>query len=316
MKLNYPEYAVEVMAKAYNPTGISLKQFLTVTVVSTGLVVAVFAAGMKTNTQQQASQAADLNTAHQITTTLNTDGTMGPDSPAANFSNSLPMSYKGTLSLGITDPIEKSDKSRGKSGEKGKSDEKKSASKGTDKSEPKSDGEKPNTDLDITSLKIIVSKAEVHLATLCEPGKLSKYPNTENKLVPSPNSNPKGDTTKLTGADKWETINVNEELELDLMDLAKYKLTEVIGITELACGRYTEIRLYVTKATMKLHGSEEEIEVTLPGNKSIVRIVRPFNINPSQQTELVVDFNAPKSVKKVGDTYVLKPVIARFITNK
>ena len=309
------------MARTYNPTGIPLRQFLTVTVVSAGLVLTVFAVGMQTNTKQQASQATDLNTAHEITTTLNADGTMGPDTMAANFSNSLPMSYKGTLSLGITDPIEKPDKTRGKSGEKGKSQEapgygKSEEKKPTPKVTGKPDGEKPTTELDITSLKIVVSKAEVHLATLCQPGKLSKYPNTENKLVPSPNSNPKGDTTKLTGADKWETLNVNEELEIELMDLAKYKLTEVIGLTELACGKYTQIRLYVTKATMKLGESQEEIEVTLPGNKSIVRIVRPFNINPGQQTNLVVDFNAPKSVKKVGDTYVLKPVIARFITNK
>jgi len=302
------------MARTNTTPAITLKSFLAVTVIAIGFVSLLYASRNTTSYKQEAS-IVDLNTGDQITTANNPDGTMGPAAANGNFSNTLPQSYLGTLAVKVIDPVP----GMGNGSMHGKkTGNPHYQSTPTPVSESSESETNPTPGLGFTALYLTFSKVEVHLASLCEPGKLTNYPNKENKLVPSPNSNPHGNPKKVTGADKWETIPpVDSEGygTIDLMQLAATDLSETLGLSQLACGKYTEVRLYVSEATLTLDNGQD-VKVTIPGNKSIVRIVRPFRIDPGQQTEITVDFNAAKSVKKTGDTWVLKPVIARFITTK
>lgn len=269
------------MAKkqSYFPT----KRFLTVAVLATGFMATVYAAGMTTQTQQKASEDIDLNTSDTITQTINSDGTMGPATVQGNYSYSLPENAKGKLAVGLHHE------------------------KGTNNGNEKESNETPT----LTSLVLKVSKIEVHLANICGTGKSYISPNSSGFLVPSPNNRPP--TNKLTGADKWETIEIGEGNEyVDLVSLENGDVINQLGLDSLACGKYTEIRLYVTEATAT-YGEAPEIKLSIPGKANIVRIVRPFEIKPGLTTSLLIDFKAKKSVIKLGNTYLLKPVVGQII---
>ena len=103
---------------------------------------------------------------------------------------------------------------------------------------------------------------------------------------------------------------------------------------ELASGKYTQIRLFVTEASVII---EVELEVEEKSNSEIdkeidveptpidveipsgyqtgIKLIHPFEIIEGETTELTIDFDAEKSIIKTGnEKYELKPVI-KVITN-
>jgi hypothetical protein len=277
-----------------------VKRFMMVALVAVGLVTALYAAGIQTQTKQHASEDVDINTSFSIGQTANPDGTMGPDTWHANFSNSLPANALGKLEVNVAKPAspgagKETPGNKGKNGKGNENGNGKPADAGT-----------------LTSLLLTVTKIEVHLANLCGSGNLTSYPNPSGRLVPSPNNRKPLD--KLTGADKWETLELNEGNQtIDLVNLTESDVAERLGLANLACGKYTEIRLYISSATAS-YNNGPEIVLTIPGRANIVRIVRPFEINAGGTTSLSIEFNPEKSVMKSGGMYLLKPVVARMIT--
>lgn len=135
----------------------------------------------------------------------------------------------------------------------------------------------------VTSLVFTITKAEVHLSQL-----------TTNQQT-----------------DHWETLRMNTPLPVNLVELAKGSFS-LLGLTKLASGMYSEIRIYITNPQAVLQDGTK-VTLDLPGRNNTVRITQPFMVSAGVNTNLTVDFDAQNSVLKAGDRYILKPVVSQMI---
>lgn len=103
------------------------------------------------------------------------------------------------------------------------------------------------------------------------------------------------------------TLFSEKEQAFDIIALEN--VAALLGQQQLEVGKYTQIRLLVTKAQAELK-TNEMVDVTVPSNK--IKLVRAFTIEANKTTELIIDFD-PSSVKKSGPQYVMTPVI-RILT--
>lgn len=148
----------------------------------------------------------------------------------------------------------------------------------------------------ITNLKVIVAKAEVRNVFIGTPVNGS----TAGRAVVTPG--------QWGPVDHWETLKLRAPLTLDLAELAKTQLAQKLGLTDLAGGRYSEIRLYVKSATVSIQ-ERNDISLTMNGYDNIIRIVKPFVIEPGMTTKLTLEFDAQKSVVSEGGSYLFKPYV-------
>ena len=131
---------------------------------------------------------------------------------------------------------------------------------------------------------------------------------------------------------------VNDDIEvLNLIGLKYEDIVELLSETELEPGKYTQIRLFVTEASVVIEveseGDEKSdsdvnnddivepapIDVEIPSAyQTGIKLIHPFEIIEGETTELTIDFDAEKSIIKTGNgnngKYKLKPVI-KVITN-
>jgi len=118
------------------------------------------------------------------------------------------------------------------------------------------------------------------------------------------------------------TNSTNEEagwLPLDILagnetfDLLQIQgIEEVLAVTELEPGKYTQIRMTISNVQVKL-GDGDLQDVILPSGK--LKFVRPFDIVEGQTTALLFDFDAEKSVNVAGSGQIMfKPVIKLSMT--
>ena len=274
------------------------------------ILVSVVALKNKTNLKPKAAAPSNLNSSGAITSTTNADGTMGPASWYGNFSNSLPASQRGTLSFNVIDPPSENANENAK---KKKPTENPASTQQPTQVQPTVVNNSANNQSqsgvnrggpqDITALNLNVARVEVHLAYLGEPGS-KKNPSGTPPPTTTPGKHMKPES-------HWETLNVTPQT-VDLVKLAETKDVQKLGLTSLAIGRYTEVRLYVTNATATL-GNGTVVDLTLLGKDHIVRVARSFTISSGETTKLTMDFDATRSVIKAGDKYILRPVVARFI---
>lgn len=152
----------------------------------------------------------------------------------------------------------------------------------------------------VQALTLFISKAEVHLIHLFIPG-------TSNA---SPSEGISGQRTNQD-VNRWETLQLSGNTGNPVAVRFEKGFFNSLDSTQLAGGKYSEIRLYISKATAKL-ADGKEIELVLPGGVSVIRVVRTFNIFSSKTTYLTLELNTKSSVLQDGDTYFLKPVISRF----
>jgi len=101
----------------------------------------------------------------------------------------------------------------------------------------------------------------------------------------------------------WITI-MNEEKEFDLIqieDVEEFLTSKIVDV-----GKYTQIRLYVSNASITIGGKQMELDIM--GNS--VKLVNEFDIEEGRITELILDFDAEESVIETGNgRYNLKPTI-------
>ncbi|MBW3001295.1 DUF4382 domain-containing protein, partial [Candidatus Woesearchaeota archaeon] len=100
----------------------------------------------------------------------------------------------------------------------------------------------------------------------------------------------------------WKTI-IDEAKTFDLIAIKDIK--EFLGETELAAGKYTQIRLLISGVNLEVDGEPASLKV--PSNK--IKLIHPFTIVGGETTTLTLDFDADKSVHQAGDKYILKPTI-------
>ena len=115
----------------------------------------------------------------------------------------------------------------------------------------------------------------------------------------------------------WSEITLNPPKKINLLDLANGVL-ESLGQTPLPAGHYTQLRLVLSRNTganiansVVLSGTTDEIPLDTPSAvQSGIKLINEFDVAPGQLVDLVLDFDALKSVVRRGNgTYLLKPVI-------
>lgn len=104
----------------------------------------------------------------------------------------------------------------------------------------------------------------------------------------------------------WITI-VNESESFDLIQLQN--ATVFLGGNDLAAGWYTQIRLFIESALVKIDGVQYNLKI--PSKK--IKLITPFLVQDNQTLTLTLDFDIQKSVHKTGNhKYIMRPTIKVF----
>lgn len=115
----------------------------------------------------------------------------------------------------------------------------------------------------------------------------------------------------------WTDITLSPSKKINLLNLTNGAL-ETLGQTSLAAGHYTQMRLVLDPNTgnglansVISTGSTVETSLTTPSAlQSGIKLVNEFDVASGQRVDLVLDFNACKSVVTTGNgKYMLKPVV-------
>ncbi len=116
----------------------------------------------------------------------------------------------------------------------------------------------------------------------------------------------------------WTDIVLNPARKINLLNLANGTL-EDLGQIPLAAGHYTQLRLVLVANTgggtpansVVLQGTTDEIPLVTPSAvQSGIKLINEFDVAAGQRVDLVLDFDASKSVVTRGNgVYALKPVV-------
>ncbi|MBK5103872.1 MAG: DUF4382 domain-containing protein [Burkholderiales bacterium] len=115
----------------------------------------------------------------------------------------------------------------------------------------------------------------------------------------------------------WSDITLSPARKINLLDLNNGVLTS-LGETPLEAGHYTQLRLVLDANTgaglansVVLEGTTTEIALVTPSAvQSGIKLINQFDVAAGERVDLLLDFDACKSVVKRGNgTYALKPVI-------
>ena len=121
--------------------------------------------------------------------------------------------------------------------------------------------------------------------------------------------------------DEGAWINVTPDMTpttYNLMDLVGIR--ESLGLVDLPTGHYTQIRLIITETKTLPHpyanyvidenGAVHPLTMTSE-TKTGLKLITSFYIIGNQTTELIIDFDASRSVVKAGNSgkYLLKPTV-------
>ena len=113
------------------------------------------------------------------------------------------------------------------------------------------------------------------------------------------------DTTVAKTSGEWIVVN-DQTQTFDLLTLSN-GVTSLLGEKELVVGRYTQIRLVISDAEVIVDGESFHLKVP----SGTFKFVNGFDIEADTPTELVVDFDAARSVHEKGKKgeYSLKPTL-------
>lgn len=115
----------------------------------------------------------------------------------------------------------------------------------------------------------------------------------------------------------WTDIALNPARKINLLNLTNGVL-DSLGDAPLAAGHYTQLRLVLSPNTpanplansIFPTGGVETALVTPSAAHSGIKLINEFDVATGSRVDLVLDFNACKSIVKRGKgTYALKPVI-------
>jgi hypothetical protein len=116
----------------------------------------------------------------------------------------------------------------------------------------------------------------------------------------------------------WSDITLNPAQKIDLLSLNNGALDN-LGQTYLPAGHYTQLRMVLDPNTslnpnansVVPTGGVEKPLVTPSAVQSGIKLINEFDVASGQRVDLMLDFNACKSIVKAGNSnqYLLKPVI-------
>jgi hypothetical protein len=120
--------------------------------------------------------------------------------------------------------------------------------------------------------------------------------------------------TETESNDGWLSLALVGNARFNLLDYQN-GLQAKLAVGDLDPGKYTQIRMDVTKVEIKLKGDPTLVEAKLPSNT--LKFVHPFEIVGGQVTEILFDFDALKSINETGNgKYMCKPVIKLATTKE
>ncbi|HEX9136096.1 MAG TPA: DUF4382 domain-containing protein [Nitrospirota bacterium] len=119
--------------------------------------------------------------------------------------------------------------------------------------------------------------------------------------------------------DGWSEITLSPARKINLLNLTNGVL-EDLGQTSLPAGHYTQLRLVLSANTgttlsnsVVLSGTTPTAEIPLVTPSAVqsgIKLINEFDVAAGQRVDLVLDFDALKSIVLRGNgTYALKPVI-------
>ncbi|EMN1929922.1 DUF4382 domain-containing protein [Burkholderia ambifaria] len=120
----------------------------------------------------------------------------------------------------------------------------------------------------------------------------------------------------------WSTITLATPRKIDLLSLTNGVLAD-IGQTALPAGQYQQIRLVLApnqgnslaNSVVPTGTTTEQALATPSATQSGYKIIQPFTVQANTLVDLVLDFNACKSIVQRGNnTYALKPVVTAIPT--
>ena len=108
---------------------------------------------------------------------------------------------------------------------------------------------------------------------------------------------------------EWIEWILNEPTEYNLIELKDESI--LLSEDELTPGKYTQIRLFVTDASLDIKSGEIGVPIEIPSvYQTGIKLIHPFEIIAGETIELTIDFDAEKSIIKTGNgNYKLVPVI-------
>ncbi len=110
----------------------------------------------------------------------------------------------------------------------------------------------------------------------------------------------------------WTDISLSPAKKINLLNLTNGVL-EALGQTSLEAGRYTQLRLVLDSngnTVVPTVGKTEQPLETPSSLQSGIKLVGNFEVSAGQKTDVVLDFDACKSVVTRGKgNYALKPVV-------
>lgn len=117
----------------------------------------------------------------------------------------------------------------------------------------------------------------------------------------------------------WREVTVSPARRIDLLTLTNGVLEE-LGTTTLPAGNYSQVRLVLaenggtspTANAVQPTGGALTALSTPSGQQSGLKLQAHFNVQAGQTTDLVLDFDACKSIVRAGNSgrYSLKPVLS------
>jgi len=122
----------------------------------------------------------------------------------------------------------------------------------------------------------------------------------------------------------WTDITLDPPRKINLLDFndpTKPIHVEPLGLAPLEPGHYTQLRLVLVANSnnpnqplansVVLSGTNTEIPLDTPsGVQSGIKLIHQFTVNSGQRVDLLLDFDACKSIVQTGNgKYKLKPVI-------
>src|SRR6266852_6907570 len=122
----------------------------------------------------------------------------------------------------------------------------------------------------------------------------------------------------------WTDITLNPPRKINLLDLTDPTQTnralESLGETPLEAGHYTQLRLVLVPNTGSSPFANSVVLSAQPKNEialetpsavqSGIKLIHQFDVGSGQRVDLLLDFDACKSIVKTGKgKYILKPVI-------
>lgn len=119
----------------------------------------------------------------------------------------------------------------------------------------------------------------------------------------------------------WVDVTVSPARRIDLLSLTNGVLT-TLGQTPLPAGTYQQIRLVLVpngagapaNSVVPTGGAEQALD-TPSSVQTGIKIIRPFTVAPNTLSDLVLDFDACKSIVTRGNgTFGLKPVVTAVPT--